>query len=400
MSRSPIKSRRQIIRPATTLFPYPTASALTASEVLFPVFRQLLLKFCCHIHGDQWERFRFQNRQLSHSCILTPLPQFESIVSSTCVTGRAGQPFTFQVLTNNASSDARLAATGLPYQSNDHRPGDRPHLWNGASDVGWLVPNLWRGNKAHGWGCRAILFGTHVCLRSVISVITSSSNATLIPNKFFSYTITADASTTSLDYLGLDGMLNGLLPAGLSYDPATATISGVFTGDDPPDVLRRSAPANQYTEGRNGIETIKKEPPPKILLFAQEEENGTGIAPLNFIISLHDFEAEALSAKTSEKTDYVIFTDDPLTSGGAAGLLRSTKVGDYIDYTIPVNRSGTYDVKLGIRTDNNQGIFQLAIDGVNHGSPQDGYPPWWTTRFWTSDRLHFPKPGPRPSGSP
>ena len=206
-------------------------------------------------------------------------------------------------------------------------------------------------------------------------VITSSSNATLIPNKFFSYTITADASTTSLDYLGLDGMLNGLLPAGLSYDPATATISGVFTGDDAPDVLRRSAPTNQYTEGRNGIETIKKEPPPKILLFAQEEQNGTGIAPLNFIISLHDFEAEALSAKTSEGTDYVIFTDDPLTSGGAAGLLRSTKVGDYIDYTIPVNRSGTYDVKLGIRTDNNQGIFQLAIDGVNHGSPQDGYSP-------------------------
>ncbi len=37
--------------------------------------------------------------------MLTPCPNFESIVSSTCVTGRAGQPFTFQVLTNNASPE-------------------------------------------------------------------------------------------------------------------------------------------------------------------------------------------------------------------------------------------------------------------------------------------------------
>ncbi len=50
-------------------------------------------------------------------------------------------------------------------------------------------------------------------------VITSSSNAALILNKFFSYTITADAPTTSLDYLGLNGKLNGSLPSGLSFDP-------------------------------------------------------------------------------------------------------------------------------------------------------------------------------------
>jgi hypothetical protein len=93
------------------------------------------------------------------------------------------------------------------------------------------------------------------------------------------------------------------------------------------------------------------------------------------MISLHDFEAEALSTKTSEGTEYVIFTDDPLTSGGAAGLLKSTKTGDYVTYTVPVNSSGTYDVKVGIRTSNNQGTFQLAIDGTNQGSLQDEYSP-------------------------
>ncbi len=79
--------------------------------------------------------------------------------------------------------------------------------------------------------------------------------------------------------------------------------------------------------------------------------------------------------QTSKGTNYVIFTDDPLTSGGAAGLLKSTKVGDYVAYTVPFYQSGTYDVKVGIRTRDNQGIFQLAIDGVNHGSPQDEYSP-------------------------
>ena len=62
-------------------------------------------------------------------------------------------------------------------------------------------------------------------------VITSSSNAALVLNKFFSYTITADAPTTSLDYLGLDGTLDGSLPSGLSFDPATGTISGLYHGD-------------------------------------------------------------------------------------------------------------------------------------------------------------------------
>ena len=32
-------------------------------------------------------------------------------------------------------------------------------------------------------------------------------------------------------------------------------------------------------------------------------------------------------------------------------------------------------MKVGIRTRDNQGIFQLVIDGVNHGSPQDEYSP-------------------------
>jgi hypothetical protein len=288
----------------------------------------------------------------------------------------------FQVLTNNASSDARLAATGLPYKQMTIDPGTGlisgivPPTLDGSSRTFGVGIKLTDGDAAQSY-----LELTFVS-DPLFPVITSSSNAALVLNKFFSYTITADAPTTSLDYLGLDGTLDGSLPSGLSFDPATGTISGLYLGDAAPDALAGIAPARQsakgdsFTEWREGIKTIKKEPSPKRLqLFALEEENGTGTAPLNFFIGLHDFEVEALKTQTSNRTNYVIFTDDPLTSGGAAGLLKSTKVGDYVTYPVPIYESGTYDVKVGIRTNNNQGTFQLAIDGVNHGSPQDEYSP-------------------------
>ncbi len=312
---------------------------------------------------------------------LPPVSQLPSIVSSTCVTGRVGQPFTFQVLTNNASSDTKLAATGLPYEAGR---GPLMTIDPGTGLISGMVPPTSDDSpRSFGVGLKltdsdasqSYLELTFVS-DPLFPVITSGSNATLVPNEFFSYKITADAPTTSLDYLGLDGTLDGLLPNGLSFDRATGTISGVYTGDAEPDIFTRNAPARQYADGSNGIETIKKEPPPRrIQLFAQSEQNGTGTAPLNFFIALHDMEAEALSMARSEGTDYVFFTDDPLTSGGAAGLLKATKIGDYVTYTVPKTSRGTYDVKAGIRTNANQGIFQLAIDGKNQGSPQDGYSP-------------------------
>ena len=102
------------------------------------------------------------------------LTELGSIVSSTCATGRAGKPFEFRVLTNNASSDVSLAATGLPYDE-----GFRPRMTidPGTGLIsgivhpgrGWFIPELWSGIKAHEWRFRAIIFAVHVRLRSVIS---------------------------------------------------------------------------------------------------------------------------------------------------------------------------------------------------------------------------------------
>ena len=337
---------------------------------------------------------------------LPPLFQLPSIVSGTCATGRADSPFKFQVVTDNASSETKVSATGLPYAA-----GPRPEMTidPGTGLISGMVPRMPDGSaQSFGVGLKLTdgdLTQSYLELTFVsdplFPVITSGSNAPLIVNKYFSYTITADAPTTSLDYVGLDGTLDGLLPVGLSFDHATGTISGIYMGDLAPDAPDKGGAARQYAGGEHvehsakGIGTIKKEPPPHLQLFAQQEPIGTGTAPLNFIISLHDFEAEALSAKTSEGTEYVIFTDDPLTSGGAAGLLKSTKAGDYVTYTVPVSSSGTYDVKVGVRTSNNQGTFQLAIDGANQGSLQDEYSPAVGYEVLDLGPVRFASPGPK-----
>jgi hypothetical protein len=309
-----------------------------------------------------------------------PLSQLANIVSTTCVTGRAGQPFSFQVLTNNATSETRISATGLPYSAGlgpelTIDPGTGLIFGQVPSTADTSAESFGAGIKlTDGDATQSYLQLTFVS-DPLFPVITSGSNAALIPNKFFSYTITADAPTDSLDYLGLDGALNGALPAGLSFDPTTGTISGIYTGSAAPDGPAQSVHEPQDVDGGTWIDTIKKEPPPRIQLLALKGNTGTGTAPLNFMVGLHDLEAEALTSMKSDGTDYVIFTDDPLTSGGAAGLLEATKAGDFVSYTFPPVKRGFYDVKLGVRTGSNQGTVQLSVDGANQGLPQDTYSP-------------------------
>src|SRR5439155_4712852 len=49
--------------------------------------------------------------------------------------------------------------------------------------------------------------------------------------------------------------------------------------------------------------------------------------------------------------------------------------GASVTYTVPIAAAGTYDVKVGIKTNKGKGRFQLAIDGVNQGDLQDEYSP-------------------------
>ena len=306
------------------------------------------------------------------------------IISSSCVTGRvaapAGEPFTYQVLATNAGPGAQFSATGLPYQELSIDPG--------TGLISGTVPSSNDGS-AQNFGVRvAITDGTSTTqsyleftfVSSPLPVINSKSIVPLVLNQMFFYRITADAQADSFDFLGLRGVLDEDLPSGLAFDPLNATISGIFTGKVGPDDDSSSDIASEPSPIRasfhpwlDRIKTIKKEPHPGIQLFATEDKNGTGTAPLNFIMSLHDFEAESLPEQTSLGTSYVVFSDDPLASNSSAGLLEAEKVLDFVSYTVPVAVAGTYDVKVGIKTDANEGQFQLAIDGSNQGLPQNEY---------------------------
>ena len=65
----------------------------------------------------------------------------------------------------------------------------------------------------------------------------------------------------------------------------------------------------------------------------------------------------------------------PAASGGAGTYFNANAIGNYITYTLPVLKPGTYQVRVGIQTRANKGIFQLAINGLNVGQPQDEYNP-------------------------
>ncbi len=73
-------------------------------------------------------------------------------------------------------------------------------------------------------------------------------------------------------------------------------------------------------------------------------------------------------------------------------LLKADSAGEFVTYKVTIPSSGTYDVKVGIRKGNQNGIVQLAIDGVNQGSSL-----WtitrrkWIMRSWTLGRLHSRK---------
>ncbi|MBV9343410.1 MAG: chitobiase/beta-hexosaminidase C-terminal domain-containing protein [Gammaproteobacteria bacterium] len=60
---------------------------------------------------------------------------------------------------------------------------------------------------------------------------------------------------------------------------------------------------------------------------------------------------------------------------GIGTILDSTKVGDSVTFTVNVPQTGTYDLHVTAKDFNIRGIWQLAVDGQNMGTPHDEYSP-------------------------
>jgi len=85
-------------------------------------------------------------------------------------------------------------------------------------------------------------------------------------------------------------------------------------------------------------------------------------------------ETESLNVQSKTTGPAGVF-NAPAASNGAGTYFNATGVGNYITYTVPVVKAGTYHVRVGIQTRANKGMFQLAINGLNIGQPQDEYYP-------------------------
>jgi hypothetical protein len=83
-------------------------------------------------------------------------------------------------------------------------------------------------------------------------------------------------------------------------------------------------------------------------------------------------EAECLTATTSAGDSHAPFSDANM-SGGKGDKFGANAAGDYIAYEIDVPAPGTYDLGVGVKAQDTRGMFQLTVDGVAVGDPQDTY---------------------------
>jgi hypothetical protein len=203
------------------------------------------------------------------------------IISGTSITARTGQPFSFQVLTKNASSSARLDASDLP-------PGLSADPVTGiisgtpTSDGGFGVALTVTDGAATTEGVLQI-----TCVSDpAFPVITSPGAATLTVGKFFSYTIVAPGDSNPSDPTTFS--IIGALPAGLSFNPQTATISGTPTATANQftnDAIRQTSVESGEEDGprsEGAVPLLNNTPPVSINGLVSHNNKGTGTKPLNY----------------------------------------------------------------------------------------------------------------------
>ena len=80
---------------------------------------------------------------------------------------------------------------------------------------------------------------------------------------------------------------------------------------------------------------------------------------------------------------------------GAGVIADGTAVGAYLNFTVNVSASGTYDIKVGSKQIITRGIFQLSVNGTNVGPTEDEYSANANGVFQEFDlgNVTFPTPG-------
>ena len=184
------------------------------------------------------------------------------ILSSSSATGRTGQPFNLQIIATDKGTAQTITASALPTGLTiDALTG----LISGtsASDTSTAVTLTVTDGNLTTSSILELTFSSDLAR----PVIISPSSTTVAANQFFSYTIDAPANSDPSDPTVFT--LIGTLPAGLTFDSQTGTISGTFTGNN----LRRRPSPNLS----GGIVT-------NVQLFATNS-HGTSTLPLVFFLA-------------------------------------------------------------------------------------------------------------------
>jgi hypothetical protein len=88
-------------------------------------------------------------------------------------------------------------------------------------------------------------------------------------------------------------------------------------------------------------------------------------------LSSTQYQAETLSPQSSGPTFRTFYWSG--FPDGVGAILDSTKAGDSVTFTANLAKAGTYDLDVTAKNLNIHGIWQLSIDGVAVGTPQDEY---------------------------
>lgn len=89
--------------------------------------------------------------------------------------------------------------------------------------------------------------------------------------------------------------------------------------------------------------------------------------------TLMKYETESLTVNSISPGISHTVTADSNMSGGYGDKLNAYATNDYIEYSVPVNEIGTYNIKVSANISTDAGKFQLVIDGTNQGTEQDTY---------------------------
>ena len=194
------------------------------------------------------------------------------ITSGTSQTGRTGQPFTFQVLASGTSPAARVSATGLP-------PGLKLDAASGLISGIPIHDGSFRVTITITDGSKSTTGTLQLTFTSDpgFPVITSPKSAALAAGQPFSYKIIAPTVTIPSDHTTFS--IIGTLPTGLTFNAATATISGTFTGKDA--VQRRMS--EHIHQGDTIIKALNDSPVITTIQTIAHNSHGTGIQPLNLL---------------------------------------------------------------------------------------------------------------------